>query len=158
MTGVFRGTSLDVPAGVIVTFDGTGEEVPPGWVYCDGNNGTPDLRDLHPKCVPDGSTDPGATGGSDTHTLTSKELPSHTHAGAGDSEGDHTHEITGYNNTVVTGGSETYGYFSYNGTGSTGTFGGAGAHTHSFGMGDAGGDGSYNHEPAFKTMTFMMKL
>src|SRR5690554_1160322 len=39
----FKG--LEVPAGTILPFDGFIADIPEGWVFCDGNNGAPDLRD-----------------------------------------------------------------------------------------------------------------
>ena len=35
----------EVPSGVIVMWHGTIATIPSGWALCDGNNGTPDLRD-----------------------------------------------------------------------------------------------------------------
>lgn len=34
-----------IPSGVILAWSGTVANIPSGWVFCDGNNGTPDLRD-----------------------------------------------------------------------------------------------------------------
>ena len=34
-----------IPSGVIVAWSGTEDNIPNGWVICDGNNKTPDLRD-----------------------------------------------------------------------------------------------------------------
>jgi microcystin-dependent protein len=53
--------------------------VPTGWYLCDGTNGTPDLRDRF--IVGAGTSYAvGATGGSANHTLTTAEMPAHTHA------------------------------------------------------------------------------
>ena len=49
--------------------------LPLGWSACDGSGGTPDLRNKFLKCV-DAAENPGATGGSTTHTHTPN---SHTH-------------------------------------------------------------------------------
>ena len=35
----------DIPSGVIMIFHGAIDNIPKGYVLCDGNNGTPDLRD-----------------------------------------------------------------------------------------------------------------
>lgn len=37
--------SQALPKGVIVMWSGKADEIPAGWSLCDGNNGTPDLRD-----------------------------------------------------------------------------------------------------------------
>lgn len=34
----------EIAIGVITSFSGGLGNIPPGWVLCDGNNGTPDLR------------------------------------------------------------------------------------------------------------------
>jgi len=36
---------LDSITGIIVVWTGAIADIPPGWILCDGNNGTPDLRD-----------------------------------------------------------------------------------------------------------------
>jgi len=53
-------------------------DIPTGWVLCDGNNGTPDLRDKF--VVGAGNSyNPGDTGGSGSH-IHSYTAPSHFHA------------------------------------------------------------------------------
>jgi hypothetical protein len=75
------------PAGVIVLWSGSIGSIPAGWVLCNGNNGTPDLRNRF--IVGAGSTYAvDATGGSadaivvsHTHTATSVVTdPGHTHS------------------------------------------------------------------------------
>jgi microcystin-dependent protein len=73
--------------------------IPTGWVLCNGSNSTPDLRNRF--IVGAGSTySVDATGGSATSTLTSNELPAHTHSlsasgtTSGQSAG-HTHTFSG---------------------------------------------------------------
>jgi hypothetical protein len=75
------------PAGVIVLWSGSIGSIPAGWVLCNGNNGTPDLRNRF--IVGAGSTySVDATGGSadaivvsHTHTATSVVTdPGHRHA------------------------------------------------------------------------------
>ena len=66
------------PSGGIILWHGSIASIPVGWYLCDGNNGTPDLRDKF--IVGAGSTYTVAeTGGEATHTLTITEIPSHTH-------------------------------------------------------------------------------
>lgn len=74
-------SSGQVPAGLIAMFSGA--TVPSGWALCDGNNGTPDLRDKF--IVGSGSTySIGNTGGAATVTLQETNLPAHTHTIADD--------------------------------------------------------------------------
>lgn len=58
-----------LPAGVILNWFGSIATVPAGWAVCDGNNGTPDLRDRFVKGA-GGSSAPGSNGGSSTHNHT----------------------------------------------------------------------------------------
>lgn len=57
---------MGLPAGVIILWSGSIVSIPAGYVICDGNNGTPDLRD---KFVPGAGSSyaPGDTGGAATH-------------------------------------------------------------------------------------------
>lgn len=64
--------------GMILMWSGSITSVPTGWALCDGTNGTPNLCDRF--IVGAGSTyDLGATGGSDSVTLTVEQMPSHNH-------------------------------------------------------------------------------
>ena len=68
-----------VPSGIISLWSGSIASIPSGWLLCDGTNSTPNLRDRF--VVGAGTTYAvGATGGAATVTLTTGQLPSHTHA------------------------------------------------------------------------------
>ena len=116
-----------VPAGSIICY--SGENVPQGWLFCNGQaisrttyhklfntigtiygtgNGTttfnlPNLQDRFP--MGKGTSSLGVTGGSDTVTLTSDKIPSHSHTASVGSAGEHSH--TGTTNTT---GSHTHSY------------------------------------------------
>ena len=67
-----------VPAGGVIMWTGALNTIPKGWTLCDGQNGTPDLRNRF--VVGAGSSySLGATGGEAEHTLTVSEMPSHSH-------------------------------------------------------------------------------
>ena len=71
-----------IPAGVIVMWSGAVNAVPAGWVLCDGQNNTPDLRNRF--VVGAGDTYAvDATGGSASTTLAAANLPAHTHTFSG---------------------------------------------------------------------------
>ena len=90
-TGEFSVSSLNVtgykfnllPRGSIIMFNGS--VVPAGWLICDGSSGTPDLRGRFILGAGQGIglTNRGLaqTGGTETHTLTIDEMPSHSHTG-----------------------------------------------------------------------------
>jgi microcystin-dependent protein len=65
--------------GMVIMFNGA--IAPAGWQYCDGTNGTPDLRDRFVICST--ATYPlGSTGGSANATLGLTNLPDHIHGAA----------------------------------------------------------------------------
>lgn len=97
-------TSEGVPTGTIAVWTGTLSSIPNGWFLCDGNNGTPDLRTVFPKCVPNAVTNPGLTGGQATVTLTIANMNTHRHAFT---IADHEHD--GLDNSEGTSGSVTAG-------------------------------------------------
>jgi hypothetical protein len=81
-----------IPSGLIAIWSGSTGSIPSGWVLCDGNNSTPDLRNSF--ILGAGSTYAvGATGGSTdaivvshTHTATSTSVvtdPGHYHTSSG---------------------------------------------------------------------------
>lgn len=56
-----------VPSGTIALWNSTGGTVPDGWLACNGDNGTPDLRGVFVRGAGAGFPFAGV-GGSDTHT------------------------------------------------------------------------------------------
>lgn len=71
-------TARFIRKGMILMWYGSSDAVPNGWAICDGENGTPDLRDRFVVGA-GGNRDMGATGGEETHTLTVNEIPEHKH-------------------------------------------------------------------------------
>lgn len=57
---------MSLPTGIITLWVGAIVDIPEGWALCDGNNGTPDLRNRF--IVGAGDTyDPGDNGGNNNH-------------------------------------------------------------------------------------------
>lgn len=72
---------MDLVTGIITIWSGSIGSIPGGWALCDGNNGTPDLRDSF--IVGAGSSyNPADTGGAATHNH-------------GFTSNGHTHTLTG---------------------------------------------------------------
>lgn len=67
-----------LPNGVVVMWSGDIGTVPPGWALCDGNNGTPDLRNSF--VLGSGNKKVGEKGGQKEVELSIEQLPPHTHA------------------------------------------------------------------------------
>jgi len=117
--GVAPTTQASVPSGLIAIWSGAVGAIPSGWYLCNGQNGTPDLRDSF-VIGAGNSYAVGATGGSKdaivvshTHTATSTSTvtdPGHFHSGG----------VASYTNPANTGGGSASGGVSNTGTASTG--------------------------------------
>lgn len=98
-----------IPTGLISLWSGSIGSIPSGWVLCDGNNSTPDLRDRF--IVGAGNTYAVAGQGGSTDAV----LVSHTHtASSAVTDPGHTHTYT----NAVQSGSFLGGTSSYSITGS----------------------------------------
>jgi len=160
-----------VPTGGIIMWSGAIANIPAGWTLCDGidhgDTVVPDLQDKF--IVGAGSTyDVGATGGEDTVTLSTAEMPSHNHPASSSSsssvtDSGHQHrQNMGYGNVPTTGstaysafntGYETNGYLTDKGyTGisvSTST---------STTITAVGGGGAHENRPPYYALAYIMKL
>ncbi len=127
----------EIPPGVIVMWSGVANNIPSGWVLCNGDNGTPDLRDRF--VVGAGNTySVGAKGGEATHTLTVAEMPLHTH---------------GVPTNSTTNGSYTTGY----GVGAPNTKLAAGSRVELVNTSARGTTSSHNNMPPYYALCYIMK-
>ena len=78
------------PVGLISMWSGKINEIPAGWVLCDGQNGTPDLRNKFIRGA-ENQNDLGTRGGEDSITLQSVNLPPHSHDFT--ASGSHSHSF-----------------------------------------------------------------
>jgi microcystin-dependent protein len=168
-----------VPAGVILLWSGSVASIPSGWALCNGSSGTPDLRDRF--VVGAGSTYAvAATGGADSITLNSTQIPSHTHTfsattGNMSANSTHTHTINDPGHThnynvpsftspgILTVGSEAPSQTATATTSSTTGISLNSAsvqHTHTVsGTTDATGGGlSHENRPPYYALAYIMKL
>ena len=123
--------------GMIIAWSGSTASIPTGFVLCDGNNGTPDLRGRfvvghHPS---NGDYDVDDTGGAEDVTLTIAQIPSHKH------------DTTVDNSDLFPAtGQKTIG------------FGGAGGYpATTFTMSNTGGGQSHENRPPYYALCYIMK-
>lgn len=144
-----------IPRGIITMWSGIIADIPIGWALCDGEDGRPNLLGRFIRGINNAMAKPGATGGSDSMTLSIENLPRHTHDITGSvaahnhsisgSVGSHSHSISLSTSTT---GSHTHSVYVYRNGGGGGyqvldwigsrsqvvhnaTVGSAGSHTHS---------------------------
>jgi hypothetical protein len=68
--------------GMIILWSGSSNNIPSGFVLCNGGNNTPDLRSrfvIGASGVGSGGYQVGDTGGAESVTLTVNQIPAHTH-------------------------------------------------------------------------------
>lgn len=153
-----------VPPGVIWMWSGAVVAIPTGWALCDGTSGTPDLRGKFIVGA-GGAYAAGDTGGaanhdhggsSGGHSLTTAEMPAHSHAMFANTNS--STNITGGGahaawTTASSSGNQDYdikGTATAPTLGQTSTEGTGDAHSHSIATDD--------HLPPYYALAFIMKL
>ncbi len=139
--------AIIIPQKLIIKWSGLLEDIPVGWIICDGNNGTPNLLAKFIRGAASGQ-DSGATGGEDNHTLSQAELANHGHSF---SESGH-----GHTSFVTPGGSATSSAFVRIGLAGNVTFT-IGSRTSGITIDATGGGGSHENRPQFFELIYLFK-
>ena len=137
--------------GMIILWYGDTTNVPGGWVLCNGSNSTPDLRDRFVIGAGNNFT-AGNTGGSNSVTLSTSNLPSHRHFVVSNDLGgqNRTNSNVSANNQVRKGTGAGNLYESYN-LASTGSDAAAGRSS-------AVGSGTpFDNKPNYHALCYIMK-
>ena len=94
--------------GMIILWSGAADAIPSGFVLCNGSNSTPDLRGRFVVGYADNDSDydVGDQGGSKQVTLSTSQLPSHSHT-ASVSDPGHVHSTSFDNKKYFPGGGST---------------------------------------------------
>lgn len=156
----FNGSAQVIPKGLISMFSGS--TAPRGWALCDGENGTPDLRDRFVVCR--GNTYTGRGNGTTSTSstvvtgqvnvedtkLTINQIPHHTHSLI-------------QNNLIYSNGplfarvvTQTMAPNFFNPE--TGATGGGGGHTHNAILSTDAHSHSFSAIPPYYALAFIMKL
>jgi microcystin-dependent protein len=198
----FLDTFVLIPAGTIIMSAAIAE--PGGWLNCDGrlfnitiypdlfsaigysfggsdqSFNLPDMRGRAGIGLGQGSAltnrTLGAVGGAETHTLTTSEMPSHSHTGTTASVGDHIHGVSDpghahsqttinddFNNSGASPpgfSSDSAGSRTWNNINSATTgisINSAGAHTHTFTTDLSGGGTAHNNMQPFVVLRYLIK-
>ena len=137
--------------GMIILWYGNTGNIPGGWVLCDGNNSTPDLRDRFVVGAGNNFT-AGNTGGNNSLTLTEANLPSHRHFVVSNSLGgqNRTGSNVSANNQVAKGTGAGNLFESYN-LASTGSNASAGRSS------EVGSGTAFDNKPLYHALCYIMK-
>ena len=126
------------PTSVIIAWSGLLADIPTGWQLCDGTNGSPNLIAKFIRGVASGATDPGNTGGEDSVTLVTAELPVHSHSVVDTA---HAHSL-GSGSVILLGNGNNIGSSVNPG----------------LSAGNTGSDNSHENRPAFFELAYIFKL
>jgi microcystin-dependent protein len=145
--------------GMILMWFGSVYDIPTGWALCNGDDGTPDLKDKF--IVATGEKySVGNTGGADSVTLSVDQMPKHNHANSSISiAGIHAHEYWFDDENAGDGPSGIYpqgdGGIRTDKTQSTLV---AGAHSHSLSISENGNNEPHENRPPYYALYFIMKI
>ena len=187
-TGDIQGVGICPPNAILMQYgsiadryDSTGLGIVgtsyEGWAICNGNNGTPDLRNRF--IVGAGSNyAQGASGGNERITLSVDQMPGHNHSGSAGG-GEHMHYIPTDNGggglgwgiartiqcDVYAHGDKWANANSYGETlsdpyswSNQPPDGGRGSHSHNLDINDTGGNGSFDNRPPYYALYYIMKM
>jgi microcystin-dependent protein len=138
----------------VLMWPGHPDDVPSGWLICDGNNGTPDLRNRFLRGTESMGDTAGTKRGKNSRTMSAAEMPNHNHPASNIGIGDHQHKFD------ISGGLESEDPWSYSyvgpggGNRSTSTSGG---HSHSLQVDNTGAGAAIDNRPRSITVTYIMK-
>ncbi len=157
-------TSLNgspIPSGTIMLWSGASNNIPGGWVLCNGANGTPDLRDRF--IVGAGNSyGVGSIGGTPSVQLSISQLPSHSHATTVSEDDGHTHNVyfdTGSGGDGPNGDMAKVDHGLQKGV--SADFGVKtgknGDHTHTVSVQNTGGNEAHENRPPYYALCYIMK-
>ncbi|MEM6522149.1 MAG: hypothetical protein AAF693_00075 [Bacteroidota bacterium] len=174
ITGTLTATVGSVPIGLISMWSGSPNSLPTGWALCDGTTTysdflgvtrtVPDLRGRFIVGYNPLDTDYNAigdTGGAKTVTLTTAQIPSHSHSGSATSSGSaHSHAIDDRirGDEASSGGGLSRTASESNTTTTSNNTKTDGAHTHGLSINNTGGGDPHQNRPPYYTLAYIIKI
>jgi microcystin-dependent protein len=156
MSTQFEENAENIKPGAIFLWSKTESEFPDGFVYCDGNNGTPDLRSKFTKSTTNVSDSSGQTGGQDDVTLTQSQLPSHSHdSGSTDPAGSHAHDLHLNGDAELDDDPDSQ---HVDDSTPEYTIQNAGSHSHSITATQVGSSSAIENRPSYTELHYIMKV
>lgn len=165
-----------VPSGSIIMWSGSVDDIPMGWLLCDGANGTPDLRGRFVVGQGQGTykntDDPGngetydfpgqQTGGKLRVSLSEGELPEHNHSGWSNDAGEFSFSLdlqkSKFKNETMHGGIGSGFKISVHDSSSTSKFSlSREAHQHYTVTSSVGNNHAHENLPPYFALCFIMK-
>jgi len=151
---VGRGT---IPIGGIIMWSGSLLELPDNWKLCDGENETPNLVNRFIVGA-GGEYQTGWKGGENEVKLAVNEMPSHTHSGTTNEDGDHVHHANGA--YIVGAGDQvwalTWAPENNNPHGKVHSNGSV--HKHGFVTNATGGTQAHENRPPYYALAYIMRV
>lgn len=150
-----------IPIGSIIMHNGSIDKAKLteyGWAVCDGSNGTPNLVNKFIK----GGTSAGFSSGRTEVTLTTANLPSHSHTynapNGTSSAGSHSHSVTSSSTSVAQGeGTTAYPIGSVSDTSTNGSHSHT-VNTTSSNTSSVGSGTPFNIEPPYYTLIYIQRI
>jgi microcystin-dependent protein len=148
-----------LPKGSIVMW--TQNEIPKGWLICNGQNGTPDLRNRF--IVGAGSNYKlNDTGGADTVVLNVNQLPAHSHNvscsnGRTNDTGNHNHGVTVREHSQDLRGRTNEGILNNNGGDVNSSNDGNHTHNCHITINNIGGNHPHENRPPYFALIYIMR-
>jgi hypothetical protein len=136
-----------IPSNIVIIWSGAILDIPEGWFLCDGDNGTPDLRNRFVYGV-SGTVNLSTTGGSADAIVVS-----HNHTGTANTTGAHTHGIGLSNFSDQQAGFRATNSAQVN---QTPTSTSAGAHSHTLTLTETGSSGTNANLPPYHALAYIM--
>ena len=144
------------PPGAVLMWSGSPSNLPEGFLLCDGNNGTVDMRNRFVQGASSAGASAGGTGGSNSFSLSTSQNRRHNHSFTTSSDNNHQHQVRRWDDRIRNW--DTAESMRDAGSSGSGIYTSmSGNHSHSVSTNSAGGSSSIDNQPPYYTLTFIQK-